>query len=62
MPICLFCGTKNDDDAKFCEACGKTMSRVKQCVRCDEEIPIKAKFCKYCGFDQDKDPFDWSDL
>ena len=38
------------------------MSRVKQCVRCDEEIPIKAKFCKYCGFDQDKDPFDWSDL
>jgi NMD protein affecting ribosome stability and mRNA decay len=56
----MYCGTEIDADASFCEACGKSTSKTKECVLCLEQIPVNAKFCKHCGFDQNKDPWDFT--
>jgi ABC-type oligopeptide transport system substrate-binding subunit/class 3 adenylate cyclase len=44
---CADCGFENDDDAKFCERCGKALPRV--CPNCNSPINPGASFCKNCG-------------
>lgn len=44
---CPFCGALNDNDAKYCKSCGKTLSAV--CPRCGATNDADAKFCNDCG-------------
>jgi hypothetical protein len=53
---CQSCGTDNDDDSLFCEACGKPFpppiekSAVKLCKNCGKEIKQDDTFCSNCGY------------
>jgi class 3 adenylate cyclase/tetratricopeptide (TPR) repeat protein len=44
---CLNCSFINQDDAKFCQQCGKPLERV--CPYCKTHNSLDAKFCKNCG-------------
>jgi predicted ATPase/class 3 adenylate cyclase len=44
---CLNCSFINEDDAKFCQQCGKPLERV--CPYCKTHNSLDAKFCKNCG-------------
>lgn len=45
---CDKCGTKLNDDAKFCSKCGNLIE-IKKCAKCGKEMKADAKFCEYCG-------------
>src|SRR5262245_24576191 len=44
---CVYCQRENRTGAKFCEQCGKPLSRV--CPSCGSELSAQAKFCVDCG-------------
>ena len=44
---CPSCGHANDAGAKFCDECGKAMS--KTCSACEQVNDGDAKFCSACG-------------
>lgn len=52
---CKACGFPNNDDAKFCRACGAGLHQQpgdqhgKRCPSCDFENPKDALFCAHCG-------------
>lgn len=46
---CARCGTKNDDGAKFCEACGASMAPQIHCPNCNTMNPLGRAFCTRCG-------------
>jgi len=56
--FCPKCGENNQEDARFCFACGQTFSRFSQeqsqkvlaiCNKCKNRIPSESKFCPECG-------------
>ncbi len=51
---CLYCGCENEDDALFCERCGKPIEKLQQgrsffCPECGTENDADALFCEGCG-------------
>ncbi len=51
---CIACGVELDDNAAFCEACGKKQTEEKEeqkkrCIACGNELDDNAAFCKVCG-------------
>ena len=49
---CQFCGQENDDSAKFCFSCGKTLGTANEttiCRYCGTVLPKNAKFCDCRG-------------
>jgi ABC-type oligopeptide transport system substrate-binding subunit/class 3 adenylate cyclase/ribosomal protein L40E len=44
---CMYCGYTNDEDAEFCEKCGKALTRL--CSHCGSPLKPGASFCKKCG-------------
>ena len=44
---CPYCGEIIDKDAKFCDECGKPLTKV--CPLCGEVNDHDSKFCKNCG-------------
>jgi hypothetical protein len=44
---CASCGTQNDTDSRFCDSCGKPLSRA--CPSCGERNDADAAFCDSCG-------------
>ena len=46
---CPGCNQANDRDARFCDACGGSMSLTKDCVSCKAPNDHNAKFCDGCG-------------
>lgn len=57
--FCIECGVPNPDNAKFCNACGKSMvvqaaapephEAVLVCGSCNQENPADYRFCQRCG-------------
>lgn len=45
--VCPKCGTNNDGDANFCDACGHSLK--VECPKCKTINDSDAKFCKKCG-------------
>ena len=45
--VCPACGAHNDAGAKFCDNCGKPLSRT--CPACGALNDADAKFCDNCG-------------
>jgi hypothetical protein len=45
--VCASCGARNDPDSRFCDACGKPLSRL--CAACGEQNDADAQFCDSCG-------------
>ncbi|BBG22793.1 hypothetical protein IC006_0077 [Sulfuracidifex tepidarius] len=45
---CWKCGYENDNNAKFCENCGASLTSIK-CPKCGKENPPSSKFCGDCG-------------
>lgn len=54
--ICSVCGTKLDDDARFCQNCASPVVQetIKACYYCGKSINSTSKFCKYCASDLSK--------
>src|SRR6266581_4188723 len=44
---CASCGNENREGARFCEACGATLSA--RCVSCGAELRPSSRFCDSCG-------------
>ena len=61
---CFYCDYINEEDALFCEYCGKKIEYI--CPHCGYEIHSKTNFCLNCGkkieineeIEEDKDPSD----
>jgi len=53
MKICLKCGTKNSNNAAFCESCGTKLTSVTQnkCSRCQMMNISSNRFCENCGYE-----------
>ena len=49
MKICSSCGTQNNDSAKFCLSCGKSLLSKYICPHCSNEIKPNDTFCPSCG-------------
>jgi class 3 adenylate cyclase/tetratricopeptide (TPR) repeat protein len=47
VPACVECGTEHDAEARFCSACGATLSVA--CPGCGAEQPAADAFCSRCG-------------
>lgn len=45
--VCPECHTENEAGAKFCDHCGKPLTRT--CPKCGEENDVDANFCRKCG-------------
>jgi hypothetical protein len=45
--ICAVCGEENREDSRFCDGCGKPLSRV--CPSCAAQNDPDARFCNACG-------------
>jgi hypothetical protein len=45
--VCAACGARNDADSRFCDACGKPLSRA--CPSCGAQNDADARFCDSCG-------------
>lgn len=43
------CGHENEEDAKFCNECGKPKKASGVCAKCGKVNPEGAKFCNDCG-------------
>lgn len=46
--VCASCQTENRLSAKFCRKCGQP--QVKQCPKCQMQLPDKANYCYLCGY------------
>ena len=51
--ICLKCGKKNSEKAKFCNGCGCNLikNNVRYCDKCGEKNSLNAKYCQECGIE-----------
>ena len=47
MAICATCQTDNPEAARFCIACGSSLSAA--CTSCGTALPPGARFCPTCG-------------
>jgi hypothetical protein len=47
VQACASCGAENDADSRFCDSCGKPLSRA--CASCGAENDADARFCDGCG-------------
>ncbi len=45
--VCPHCGGTNKGEAKFCNSCGKALT--KTCPKCHVSNPSDARFCNSCG-------------
>jgi predicted amidophosphoribosyltransferase len=45
--VCAACGHRNDADSRFCNSCGKPLSR--SCPSCGADNDAGAQFCDSCG-------------
>lgn len=45
--VCPYCGTINDDNAKYCKKCGKAIAKV--CPSCGQTVDGDSDFCNHCG-------------
>ena len=45
--VCAACGHHNDVDSRFCDSCGKPLSRT--CASCGAANDADARFCDSCG-------------
>jgi Double zinc ribbon len=45
--VCSSCGTPNPPASKFCNNCGKALSRT--CPKCGQAVAPSVKFCGNCG-------------
>ena len=51
MKKCPECFIENNDDSKFCKACGSSLVPVKvQCPQCGTEASSTDAFCDQCGY------------
>ena len=50
---CPYCGAENNDSAKFCKECGKSIQKEFNyvCPKCGAPVEEKSKFCDNCGLD-----------
>lgn len=48
---CTNCKTILNDGAKFCNECGKKVSKNIECPDCNTKNQLNSKFCKQCGKD-----------
>ena len=46
---CPACNTTNDQDARFCDACGQSLPAATTCSACGENNDADARFCDHCG-------------
>ncbi len=46
---CHKCNELVDEDSKFCDQCGVTLTKSKDCPQCSEINDPDAKFCDNCG-------------
>jgi hypothetical protein len=46
---CHACGDENESSASFCKACGRPMSKPRQCAGCGAVSEPGARFCDQCG-------------
>ena len=44
---CPKCGEINENNAKFCNSCGSSLTKL--CWNCKTSVPIAAYFCNNCG-------------
>ena len=44
---CRACGHANRDEARFCEACGRSLAA--RCPACGRDLRAEARFCDGCG-------------
>ncbi|MDF2699925.1 MAG: putative rane protein [Haloplasmataceae bacterium] len=49
MIKCRHCNAENDDDAKFCDTCGKPIVNHKVCSQCQAKNELEATYCNKCG-------------
>lgn len=47
--ICPSCSTENPETARFCGACGASLSRTAPCPECGTENAADQRFCHGCG-------------
>lgn len=54
--VCLKCGNKLKENAKFCNKCGERYERTEEnceskmfCSNCGSQVNINARFCSVCG-------------
>ena len=50
---CPYCGAENNDGAKFCKECGKSIQKSFNyvCPKCGSPVEEKSKFCDNCGLE-----------
>jgi hypothetical protein len=50
---CPYCGAENNDSAKFCKECGKSIQKEFNyaCPKCGSPVEEKSKFCDNCGLE-----------
>lgn len=49
---CPYCDHRNEEDAKFCSACGGALglpAHLASCLRCGAVGPVKATVCYWCS-------------
>lgn len=46
---CSSCGVHNGASARFCKACGSSVSAPASCPACRAAVPKDARFCQGCG-------------
>ncbi len=51
---CPHCGREVEEQARFCDLCGKLI-RYKKCYGCGRDLEESARFCDICGRDQPKE-------
>lgn len=54
MMFCKYCGTKVDDDSRFCKNCAKPFAIDKSCPLCGKSETVKPSlqdvyYCPFCG-------------
>lgn len=51
---CPNCGAESVPGASFCQECGTSLPKTKNCIKCGKEIPVDVKFCPECGTNQEQ--------
>lgn len=46
--VCKGCGTKNNEESRFCNVCGKKKSEIIICNKCGAKMWDDEEFCKFC--------------
>ncbi len=47
--LCPECGSKINENARFCPNCGHQILVFRKCAKCGKNLTPKAKFCPNCG-------------